>query len=223
MIHGLGRLVEFDERSRQYPARFELDPSLPLESKTWRRPGALDQGQTPECVGFSLYGALQSQPLTSLYSLEQRTEWSPLAIYRHAQKRDQWPGEDYEGTSVLGGARALRKHGIISEFQWCFGLSDVLNTLSQTGPVVIGITWLNSMFDQPNTGPGYTPDPMLVDWASGQAGGHAIELHGIDVEEGLVIGTNSWGLYWGDEGRFYLRWEDLEDLLNADGEALTLI
>jgi len=221
--YGLGRIPSFDERSRAFPMRSLLTQE-PLRTKTWRRPGALDQGQTPQCVGYSLWGALNTGPLTRRYPIEVRRRYSPTEIYNGAQSLDEWPGTDYDGSSVLGGVKWLRQQGIIKEYRWCFTLDDVLQTLAYQGPVVVGTTWLNEMFNGPDPDPGRTVDlRYALPCLGGNAGGHAYELHGINVEHELVIGTNSWSKGWGDEGRMYIKWSDLQRLLDDYGEALVLL
>lgn len=224
---GLGRVVRFDERSRDYPVSELFTKSIltsDLRTKTWRRPLALDQTTTPQCVGYSLWGAYNTQPQTRRYTYDQRTQYSPTDIYNGAQLLDEWAGEEYDGSSVLGGVKWLHQMSLIKEYRWCFTLDDVLLTLSNVGPVVVGTNWLSDMFNAPDPDPGRTASAQyaLSYWGD-IVGGHAYELHGIDVVNEIVIGTNSWGTGWGDEGRMYLRWEDLEALLADQGEALVII
>jgi C1A family cysteine protease len=54
-------------------------------------------------------------------------------------------------------------------------------------------------------------------------GGHEVELHGVDISSKYVIGTNSWGADWGVKGRFKLSWENLDRLLQEDGDAVTVV
>lgn len=220
---GLGRVARFDERSRDYPVN-QLLTETALRTKTWRRPIALDQGNTPQCVGYSLWGAYNTQPQTRRYTYAQRTLYSPTDIYNGAQLLDEWAGEGYAGSSVLGGVKWMHQTGLIKEYRWCFTLDEVLLTLSNVGPVVVGTNWLAEMFNAPDPDPGRTPTPEYALWCSGSsAGGHAYELHGINIENEVVIATNSWSPGWGDEGRMYLKWDDLEMLLADQGEALVII
>lgn len=222
---GLGRIKRFDDRSRSFPVTAALPREAEgLQDKTWRRPRAMDQGTTPQCVGYSLWGALNTQPLTSTYSYDVRRAYTPAEIYAGAQKNDYWAGEDYDGSSVLGGARFLRSAGAIREYRWAFGIEQVLQALSWVGPVVVGTDWLRNMFTAPNPETGYFPKARYaLDVAGPMAGGHAYELHGLRVKQEVVIATNSWSTEWGDNGRCYLTFSDLDLLLQAEGEAVVLL
>jgi hypothetical protein len=214
----LGRtIVHLDERSRRFMVRGALfDEGAPLRTKTWRRPPAWDQKQTSQCVGFSTVGMIKSQPITSMVPLAARRDAKPDVLYHEAQKIDEWQGAEpsYYGTSCLAGAKVAHHRGWIPGYRWCFGLSDTLRTLSHWAPVLIGINWYDGMFD---------PDEAGFVKPSGRlAGGHAVELHGIDHRKEYVVGTNSWGLYWGLKGRFRMEFSVLDRLLREDGEAFTV-
>lgn len=219
MHYSFGRVPVFDERSRQYAARDSVfKASQPLRSKIWIRPRAWDQGAHPHCVGYACVGLLNTKPVSNQVP-EVKRWWPnnglPKYVYRQAQKVDWWPGENYDGTSVLAGMKVLKRKQLIQEYRWAFGLEDTLKTLSQSGPVVIGVNWYTSMF---NTDPdGFLSIDGRVE------GGHAVELHGVCVKGGYVIGTNSWGRDWGDRGQFRLRFRDLERLLLEEGEAVTAV
>jgi hypothetical protein len=217
-----GRIPEFDPLSLNFPARSLIEAS-DIFTKTWRRQPAYDQGNTPKCVGYSVYGLVNCQPWTKSISYSRRSRYQPDEIYRWAKRHDAWPGTQYAGTSVNAGLKCLRRNGIISEYRWCASVPDILSILSSHGPVVLGVNWYNSMFFQEDFDPGYVPYQLRVDQGSGVAGGHAVTLHGVDTKTRTVIGTNSWGQGWGDEGRFYLGWDDLEYLLSDNGEAATIV
>lgn len=61
-----------------------------------------DQGSEGACVGFGCSRAM---------SLLNRVRYDGFWLYREAQKSDEWPGEDYDGTSVRAGLEVLRTVG----------------------------------------------------------------------------------------------------------------
>lgn len=98
---GLGRRREFDERSRAFPIR-TLTEAVEPKQKYWRCDARLDQGREGACVGFAWGHELNAEP-RRWWTTDQHAR----VIYRRAQQLDQWPGENYEGTSVLAGAKAV--------------------------------------------------------------------------------------------------------------------
>lgn len=211
--YGLGRIPEFDERSRMFRATAFLTTTAEPRTKTWRRGQAYDQGSTPQCVAYTGKGILNTAPVSALTDYDIRSGYSTQTFYDGAQRLDEWPGENYDGTSGLGLSKYLLSVGLIREYRWCFGLTDVLLALSYEGPVGIGVNWYSSMFEPVN---GY------LNISGSVVGGHEVELIGVDVSKQHVIGMNSWGTGWGVNGRFYLRWSDLDRLLHEQGDAVVL-
>jgi Papain family cysteine protease len=219
-VPGMGRaLIEHDPESRNYPVMGALvRQGVTRRNKTWRRShSAYDQGQTSSCVGQTFRGVLNTSPLTAQIPLATRRLYPAMKIYENAQKLDQWPGEEptYYGTSALGALRYLFNEGVIKEYRWCFGLNDVLDTLSAYGPVGIGVWWHDAMMGTDSRG--------FIKPVGQKIGGHEVELHGINIDSRYVIGTNSWGTDWGVNGRFKLSWDNLDLLLQDDGDAATVV
>lgn len=225
----LGRLVQFDEESRNYPVRALL-PTTGLRGRTWGLNIWLDQGQTSACVGNSRTYDLAASPKPI-----KKPDGTPLdedfaqALYNLAKKYDEWPGEAYEGSSVLGGCKASQALGFIGEYRWAFGIDDMLAALAHLGPVVVGTNWLNGMFDpQPN-------GLVRINMSDSVAGGHAYQARGVIVSDSyksellgkgqnrkgvpLIRWRNSWGKSWGVNGEFFTWADEFEALLKADGEA----
>lgn len=211
---GMGRgLVNHDERSKAYRAVDLTDQTKP-RTHTWRRAGAYDQGQTPECVAYTGKGILNSQKLSAAVAYTVRSKYDTEAFYHGAQTHDEMPGENYDGTSALGLCRYLKSVGLIHAYHWNFSLDDTLLSLSWVGPVGIGIMWTEQMF---------TPDSEgYVRPLGAEAGGHEIEVTAIDVTRQRVTLTNSWGTSWGRNGRAYLSWDDLGTLLSNNGDSVVI-
>jgi hypothetical protein len=216
----LGRKVAvLDPRSRRFAAvGTVVGEDLKPRNKTWRTyPRALDQGWTSECTCYSGKRIINASPLRANIDRDVRLNLDTTPLYHYAQSIDEWPGTDYDGTSVLAAAKSFQYHGLTSGYRWCFGLEDVLRTVSWYGPVGIGVTWYESMFETAPDG------KLIVDTESGIAGGHAVTIIGVNVDNETVVISNSWGVGWGDRGRCYMSWSDLDMLLEDWGEAVTYL
>lgn len=221
------RLVQFDERSRAFRAVEGIEDK-PLRSKQWECNIHNDQRQEGACVGFAWSHEIAAKPR----AIPTDDQWA-FDIYRRAKQIDPWPGEDYSGTSVLAGIKAVqevlnsRGKPLIKEYRWAFGTEDVIRTLGYKGPVVLGIEWHSSQ---------YTPDKDGRIWLNGDVvGGHAILAKGVELvwkdPEGpatydniddlnsLVTLHNSWGPDWGIGGDAKFTVYELNYLLAQDGEA----
>lgn len=205
LTHKLGRLLEFDERSRNFPIRLMLVPNLPLRSYTWSCKEHLDQGLTPTCVGFAFVHEAIARPKV-LHSTSERA----LIVYHEAQLIDEWPGESYTGTSILAGAKVTKAQGWYAEYRWAFTLDDVLRTIGYKGPVVLGINWYETMFAPDSTG--------QIRVGGGVVGGHAILANGVSIKNKLIRLHNSWGPRWGKSGDCFISFLDIERLLGESGE-----
>ena len=214
--HGgrLGRHLHFDERSRNFPV--PLPKGATIQTRTWTRTvQAFNQGDLGACTGNGAVGVVCTEPYRQ--KGVRYSEALARKVYSQATKDDNivgaWPPKD-TGSTVLGAMKALRDLKLAKGYQWCFGLDDVLKTLSTLGPVEVGLSWYEG-FDKPDA-------KGLVKIAGTVRGGHAFELLGVDAEKKLVWGINSWGPEWGLHGRFAFSWKDLDRLLHEQGEASTV-
>ena len=204
--HGLGRVQQFDPRSRNYSIRAYLDTRTP-RSYTWSCPVTLNQGSEGACVGFSWAQELAARPAL----VSGMTDEYARHIYHEAKKIDPWPGEDYEGTSILAGVKIVQSRGYITEYRWAFGIEDLAIGVSRAGPAVVGVDWYDGMF---------TPDSNGFIHPTGNiAGGHAILVKGYNVRARRFLLHNSWGPNWGRKGTCFISYDDLGNLLASGGEA----
>lgn len=211
--HGrrLGRHIHFDERSKSFRVSA---PTSALVTKIWPRSvPPLDQGDTGSCTGNGAVGVLATAPFFKTGVTYDET--LARKVYSEASKIDSihgdWPPTD-TGSTVICAMKAAQKLGFIKSYHWCLGLSDVLATLSHLGPVEVGVSWYSG-FDQPAA-------DGLVRISGMVEGGHAFELHGIDVAKKLVWAYNSWGSSWGLQGRFCFSFDTLGRLMKEHGEAV---
>ena len=223
----LDRRPQFDPKSRLFAA-VEPGDIRAFRSYTWSCGIYTAQGYEGACVGFAWSHELSARPKVIPTYAE-----GAQAICDRAHELDQWEGEDYDGTSVLAGIKAvqemLNSYGkpLIKEYRWAFGIQDVLRVIGYQGPVVLGIWWYEGMFEPDATG--------LIRVTGEQAGGHAILANGVkivkinpllpatwdnvDKDLSRVRLHNSWGLSYGIGGDVFVSVADLDILLREDGEA----
>ena len=84
-------------------------------------PLVLDQGQEGACTGFALaavinYHLIKNKRVTS--SLIEKDCVSPRMLYEMARRYDEWPGEDYEGSSARGSVKGWTAHGVVKRWLW---------------------------------------------------------------------------------------------------------
>jgi hypothetical protein len=207
----LDRLVQFDDRSRYYPARALVGATVGPRSYTWSVPTLngtrpLDQGNEGACVGHAWAHEAAARPVVR----DDADSALAFRVYREAQKIDAWPGENYSGTSVIAGAQIMQRLGFLTEYRWAFTLDDALTVVSRRGPAVIGVNWYTGMWD--TDAKGYLHVTGRVE------GGHAILLTGVSLRHERVTLYNSWGLSWGMGGRAYLSFTDFDRIRREDGE-----
>lgn len=232
-VFSLGRQVEHDPRSLAYA--HGVLPKSAIQSVDWqRRAPILDQGQLGSCTGnaaagllgtdnnaehgattvtITAAGAAASQGIFAAgeYTVD---EQFAVDLYELATRLDSIPGQyppTDTGSSGLGVAKALQALGLASGYSHGFSLQALQSAL-QSGPILIGIEWLNSMF---------TPDSsglIPVDRSSGVAGGHELCLSAYDQAAGRYRVDNSWGTSWGVAGSGWLAEADLSWLLSQQGD-----
>jgi hypothetical protein len=88
-----------------------------------------DQGEEGACVGFGISRA---------QTMRNRVEYDAFWLYDEARKVDEWPGEDYDGTSVNAGLSVAKEQGLrrqqsgavapgdgISAYRWATTVAEV--------------------------------------------------------------------------------------------------
>lgn len=194
-------------------------------------PLVLDQGQEGACTGFGLAavanfllhnraGARQLRPTHGA---------SARMLYEMAKRYDEWPGQDYEGSSIRGAMKGWHKHGVCREATWPYRanqagrltprrqleaverplgnyfrvrhlhLSHMHSALAEAG-ILFASADVHAGWSNPNRTTG------RIRYRSETTGGHAFAIVGYD-EEGFWI-QNSWGRDWGVQGFGHLSYDD---------------
>lgn len=209
----LDRIPQFDERSR----RFQIAPLLAQEglvaprSYTWSNQYWLDQGNEGACTGFSTAHELGARPV----ALPVNNDLA-RAIYYRARQIDEWPGEDYEGSSVLAAVKAAKEVGYYGEYRWVgagsqTAIEDLILAVGYKGPVILGINWYEGMMD-PDSNGYISPTGDIV-------GGHAILCRAVSVRRRCFGLHNSWG----NSSMWWVTFTDMERLLHEQGEGCVII
>lgn len=105
--------------------------SLQPDRLEWYR--FYDQGNEGACVGFGISRA---------QTMMNRVAYDATWLYHEAQKKDEWPGEDYDGTSVNAGLKVARDEGLlraksgelaindgISAYRWATSVAEIHTTI----------------------------------------------------------------------------------------------
>lgn len=206
---GLGRVIIPDERDSSFPMKAILKKAeTPKNSKYWNANGFWgDQLDTSQCVGFGWMHFLEDAPITHvgptpiLY---------PQEIYAEAQKLDEFPGENYDGTTVRAGAKYLMIKGYITEYRWGYTLQELIDAVLYKAPCVVGTNWYYDMFFPDADG--------LIKMTGSFAGGHCYLVNGVNVKKRMFRIKNSWGRKWGKSGLAYISFDDMEKLIKGQGE-----
>jgi hypothetical protein len=109
----LPRVVSLPDR---YPDPTFIAKTLPGYTKAGL---ILDQKSEGACTGFGL-AAVVNYLLWKHAPPGQRsvTRMSPRMLYHLARFYDEWPGEDYEGSSCRGAMKGWHRHGVCDETHW---------------------------------------------------------------------------------------------------------
>lgn len=214
---GLGRLPAKDERDTAF--LLQAKPGRLSQFRTEQTWGTteppFDQGATSQCVAYSAIKYLRAGPI-----LNRKLDQTHCTnFYNECQRIDEWPGEDYEGTSVRAAFKLLKSMGYINEYRWAQDAETVMKHILTKGPVVMGTLWTMDMF-MPHNINGYIAP------TGEEAGGHAYLIIGgnrrrknPDKTIGALRILNSWGAGWGQKGRAWITIDDLNKLIQMDGEA----
>jgi hypothetical protein len=210
-LTGLGRKVAKDPRDKAFKL-MAAQPRRGVSSKTWYVRGVLDQGATPQCVAYSGSKYLTCHPICN------KPPMTEAELYHQCQLVDEWPGEDYDGTSVRALFKVLKRLGYVGTYRWAWNVDTIVNHILSTGPVVVGTEWFMGMFDSDRY------DFLRPEGES--VGGHAWLLIGCDINKRCYDGSkgafrmlNSWGSGWSSNGRAWVSLKDMQTLLDLDGEA----
>jgi len=179
-----------------------------------------NQGKEGACTGMAMAAAL-----SEIYG----QELSPRFMFEAAKEHDEWPGEDYDGASVRGAAKAAVAVGCCTRAMWPFvpfqlggkdpnsdtdarlhvltsyerlsSLREILHAIWDIGYVAATVD-VHTGWIKPTSKHRIRYNPRYI-----TRGLHAILLVGYDEEAGYLLLRNSWD-DWGDAGYAWLKFDD---------------
>lgn len=221
-MNQFGRLIApSDGRDFRYLARMAMPQIATLIPKPRVRAytlrPVLDQGMTPKCCAYSAQGFLEAAPLMSKHD-----GLLPDILYTLAQDNDEWPGANYDGTSVRGTMKALSIMGHIKSYAWALTTQEMTTWCNHGyGTCLVGTNWYAEMSNVDRAG-------FMIEPASSLAtpiGGHAWHVIWYDAKKGGFLMRNSWGAFYGildkrgaGTGLAYVRPEFMARLIVEAGE-----
>jgi hypothetical protein len=187
----------------------------------------LDQGSEGSCTGFGLTAVINLLSMKRGHAFEA----SPRMLYEMARKHDEWPGQDYEGSSCRGAIRGWRNMGVCSDRDWQYvvdepdeltidramaarenplgayyrlrpNIVDYHAALNEVDAIFVSARVHSGWFDPKSNGCRHA----IIQPDPEPAGGHAFAIVGYN-SDGFIV-QNSWGKSWGKDGFAVWRYED---------------
>lgn len=212
------------------PEKFELSLQVPI----------YDQLDIGSCVANSACHCYRYESAQVLNNF--KFEPSRLFVYYNARSIQGWEKED-SGSFIRDGFKAMSKWGLASESIWPYftedfaekptlqvyadGLNNITikyatvqqseTTIKQTllsgAAVSFGFNVYSSFFGNWEHATGIMPLPKSNEDLEG---GHAISIIGWDNAKKSFLIQNSWGVQWGQNGKFWMPYSFLLDSNEAD-------
>jgi hypothetical protein len=112
---------------RSLPPQYPDDKAVREYLASYVRQGLiLNQGTEGACTGFGLACVVNYLLWTRHVRLKSKKRFetvSPRMLYEMAKRYDEWPGQDYEGSSCRGALKGWHKHGICRLSLWPYPLA----------------------------------------------------------------------------------------------------
>ena len=222
-----------DFRDQMYiPTLVEVGPVRNLDDYVGQYPGAvpiLDQKSEGACTGFGLAAVANYLLRTRRGAPDANAKVSARMLYEMAKRYDEWPGEDYSGSSARGAMKGWNKHGVCSWNIWPYNAGADDRTLSSNRAkeakqyplgayfrvnhqdlvaMHAAITETGALYATAKVHDGWrnVGKDGLIAQTSNMIGGHAFAIVAYD-RDGFWI-QNSWGSGWGFKGFCKITYDD---------------
>jgi hypothetical protein len=219
-----------DFRDKMYvPNLYEVPVRIDLDEYLAYQVPILDQGQEGACTGFGL-ATVANYLLRQRKTVPDPTPVSPRMFYEMAKRYDEWPGEDYSGSSARGAMKGWHKHGVCQSDCWPYDTKDEskekLNETRtsdatrrplgayyrvnhqdliamHTALAEVGVLYATGSV---HDGWSHINDDGVIIFSETVLGGHAFAIVAYD-HRGFWI-QNSWGDTWGKNGFALITYDD---------------
>lgn len=219
-----------DFRDLMYtPTLVEVPTHVPLYDYFDYGVPVLDQGREGACTGFGL-ATVANYLLLRRRVIPDAIPVSPRMFYELARRYDEWPGEQYSGSSARGAMKGWHKHGVCEESAYPYKVDDIdaqgltdartSNALQRplgayfrvnhkdlvamhTAIAEVGILYATCAVHK---GWGDVGADGIITQSSEMTGGHAFAIVAYD-DQGFWL-QNSWGLNWGNAGCARISYDD---------------
>lgn len=220
-----------DFRDLMYtPTLVEVPTHVPLGDYMDQGVPILDQGSEGACTGFGL-ATVANYLLLRRRVVPDNAPVSPRMFYELARRYDEWPGENYSGSSARGAMKGWHKHGVCAETLFPYtpakkndpqGLTDARTSDALRRPLGAyfrvnhkDIVAMHSALAE--VGVLYVTCTVHAGWNDVGAdgvitqsdtitGGHAFAIVAFD-DQGFWL-QNSWGASWGRQGFARISYDD---------------
>jgi hypothetical protein len=204
-----GRVLDWERRFSPRSLEYKVSTTTSVLTKrnvSYKRRLWLNQFNEGACTGFGFSHALGTGFRRPKYTID--NAFAKQRYYR-ARQFDQWAGENYEGSSVLGAMEGGKADKLIKAYYWCTTMAELDFAISWMGPVDIGVDWYGDMF--------YPDEKGFIHVSGNLEGGHSLEIGARNNALGYRL-DNSWGPDWGQDGSCWISFADMEKLLHSRGE-----
>ncbi|MEJ8822367.1 C1 family peptidase [Variovorax humicola] len=219
-----------DFRDLMYtPSLIEVPTHIPLGDYLEHEVPILNQGSEGACTGFGL-ATVANYLLKRRRVVPDKVPVSPRMLYDLARRYDEWPGEDYSGSSARGAMKGWHKHGICAEALYPFkpgkadrkGMTNARVADSVRRPLGAyfrvnhkdlvamhaAIAEVGALYATATVHEGWNnvgSDGLIVQ-SEAITGGHAFAIVAYD-DQGFWL-QNSWGETWGRRGFARITYDD---------------
>ncbi len=228
----------------QYPAPSVTETYLPKYQSA-----VDDQGQEGACTGFGLAAVVNFLLWTQYWreaaivaadrggklpAVPRPKQFvSPRMLYEMARHYDEWPGEDYEGSSCRGAMKGWQKHGVCNREMWPYSVEVFVPPKdgwqedarqvrlgayyrvdkSSVNDLQAALFEIGALYVSADVHDGWElwdckslEEALIPPPKKKDRGGHAFAMVGYN-DVGFIV-QNSWGPDWGFHGFALLPYDD---------------